>query len=83
MEWLTWLELVVFPSLGALYIMITKHKADVDEKIRDITKNVADVSIEVARNYVPNTKLEHFEKRITEQLNRIEDKIEAIRSHHE
>ena len=75
MEWLTWLQFIVLPSLGGLLYMILKIKAECEDHLSNLSREISDAKVEVARNYVANTRLKEVEDRITEHLIRIENNV--------
>jgi len=84
-----WITAVEIPALAGLYWLIWRNRRDADgaidrakeacetglSRLRD---NLAAYKLEVAKSYASIAYLREVEKRLTEHLLRIEDKLDAV-----
>ncbi len=87
-----WITAVEAPIVGALFWMINGLRRDIEERInhgdqRDseavgrTRDELADFKLEVARTYVPLSLIRDVDRRLSQQLLRIEEKLdEATRT---
>ena len=84
-----WITAVEAPIVGALFYMINGLRRDIEERIshgdqRDSAAllrtrdDLADVKIEVARTYVPLSLIRDVDQRLSQQLLRIEEKLDEV-----
>lgn len=85
-----WISAVEAPLVAAMFYMIHGLRRDMDSKLdRKETlhsdglartrEELAAFKVEVARTYVPLSLIRDVDRRMTEQLLRIEEKLEEIR----
>lgn len=83
-----WITAVELPVLGGLFWLITRVRQDADaalETLRtraetaqtQVRESLAAYKLEVAKTYVSLSTLKDVEKRLTDHLLRIEDKLEC------
>ncbi|MDX9862832.1 MAG: hypothetical protein RBS99_18135 [Rhodospirillales bacterium] len=75
-----WITAVEIPALAGLYWLIWRHRRDADIAIARLREGLAAYKLEVAKSYASIAYLREVEKRLTEHLLRIEDKLDAVRS---
>ena len=84
-----WVTAVEAPIVGALFWMINGLRRDIEERIshgdqRDsdavlrTREDLADFKLEVARTYVPLSLIRDVDRRLSQQLLRIEEKLDAV-----
>lgn len=82
-----WIQVVEVPVIAGLFVWVKNQKTQIDlviEKVREnyllyvesIKKDLSDYKLDVARNYVSMNYLKDVEKRLTDHLLRIEQKLE-------
>lgn len=85
-----WINAVEAPIVAALFYMIHGLRKDVDARLETKDTRQADglartreelaaFKLEVARTYVPLSLIRDVDRRMTEQLLRIEEKLEEMR----
>lgn len=85
-----WISAVEAPLVAAMFYMIHGLRRDMDSKLdtKDTRhsdglartrEELAAFKVEVARTYVPLSLIREVDRRMTEQLLRIEEKIEELR----
>ncbi|TCH97975.1 hypothetical protein EJV46_12225 [Roseococcus sp. SYP-B2431] len=90
---LWWLNAAQAPIVGALYWLVHGIKRDLDRIDRGDLRQVDGLSrtrdelaafkLEVARTYVPLSLIRDVDRRLTEQLIRIENKLGEVRRRQE
>jgi hypothetical protein len=90
---LWWLNAAQAPIVGALYWLVHGIKRDLDRIDRGDLRQVDGLSrtrdelaafkLEVARTYVPLSLIRDVDRRLTEQLVRIENKLGEVRRRQE
>jgi hypothetical protein len=84
-----WVTAVEAPIVGALFWMIHGLRRDIDERIsrgdqRDsealhrTREDLAEFKLEVARTYVPLSLIREVDRRLSQQLLRIEEKLDEV-----
>ena len=87
MAW--WITAVEAPIVGALFYMINGLRKDIEERInhgdqRDsdamhrTREDLAEFKLDVARTYVPLSLIRDVDRRLSQQLLRIEEKLDAV-----
>ena len=87
---LWWMDAAQAPVIAGLYWLLLGIKRDLDRRIEKGTSRhddglartrdeLAAFKLEVARTYVPLSLIRDVDRRLSEQLLRIEDKLENIR----
>lgn len=83
-----WISVVEVPIVGALFWMLHGLRRDIQDRIErgDHRENaavartredLAEFKLEVARTYVPLSLIRDVDRRLTQQLLRIEEKLET------
>lgn len=83
-----WITAVEIPALAGLYWLIWRNRRDADDAVgrakaaceaavSRLRENLAAYKLEVAKSYASIAYLREVEKRLTEHLLRIEDKLDA------
>jgi hypothetical protein len=90
---LWWINAAQAPIVGALYWLVHGIKRDLDRIDRGELRHVDGLSrtrdelaafkLEVARTYVPLSLIRDVDRRLTEQLVRIENKLGEVRRRQE
>lgn len=91
---LWWINAAQAPVMGALYWLVHGIKRDLDRRIDrgDLRQHdglsrtrdeLAAFKLEVARTYVPLSLIRDVDRRLTEQLVRIENKLGEVRRRQE
>lgn len=84
--WVWWITVVEMPLLGALFWLIHHGRRDADRALMKIygqvqshfstvLQNVAQSRVEVARHYATGADLKDVERRLTDHLLRLENRI--------
>lgn len=84
-----WVTAVELPTLGGLFVMIWRGRAEADNRMDEIDHKVdvansqsrealAAYKLEVAKTYATTGTLKDVERRLTEHLVRIEAKLDAV-----
>ena len=85
-----WISVIEVPVVAALFRMIYMIKQDIQTRIergdtRDseavsrTREDLAEFKLEVARNYVPLSLIRDVDRRLSQHLLRIEEKIEEVK----
>lgn len=85
-SWVWWITVVEIPLLGALFWLVhhSRREADralmkvygqVQSNFSTVLQNVAQSRVEVARHYATGNDLKDVEKRLTNHLLRLENRI--------
>ncbi|MBY0335684.1 MAG: hypothetical protein K2X11_03680 [Acetobacteraceae bacterium] len=85
-----WLDAVEAPVIAALFWMLHAFRRDFDQRVEHGDLRVSDglqrtreelagFKIEVARTYVPLSLIRDVDQRLSEQLRRIEDRLDELR----
>lgn len=72
-----WIAVVEIPVLSALFWMIWNSRRETTQELRDLSDDLADHKLHVARHYARNGDLRELEGRITSHLLRIEAKLDV------
>ena len=86
-ELVWWISAVEAPIVGALFYMINGLRRDLHDRIdRDTQReteamartreDLSEFKLEVARSYVPLSLIREVDRRLSQQLMRIEEKLE-------
>ena len=84
-----WITAVEAPIVGALFYMINGLRKDIEERInhgdqRDsdamhrTREDLAEFKLDVARTYVPLSLIRDVDRRLSQQLLRIEEQLDAV-----
>ncbi|MCX8134943.1 MAG: hypothetical protein N3D18_13390 [Roseococcus sp.] len=81
-----WLVIAEAPMLVSVYWMLHSIRRDLDRTsahspggLERTREDLAGFKLEVARTYVPLSLIREVDRRLTEQLLRIEEKLEEMR----
>jgi anti-sigma-K factor RskA len=85
-----WITAVEAPIVAALFYMINGLRKDVEQRIASgdqrgtdavhrTREDLAEFKLEVARTYVPLSLIRDVDRRLTQQLLRIEEKLDQVR----
>ncbi|WP_027285777.1 hypothetical protein [Rubritepida flocculans] len=87
---LWWLVIAEAPMLVSVYWMLHGIRRDLDrpsarppDGLERTREDLAGFKLEVARTYVPLSLIREVDRRLTEQLLRIEEKLEEMRRQQE
>ncbi len=75
-ELVNWLAMIEIPIFAGLFRQLLKNKKEVDGDLQQQRDNIAEFKLYAARNYVSFAGLKDVEKRLSEQLRRIEKKLD-------
>ncbi|MDR2933720.1 MAG: hypothetical protein LBU68_00335 [Rickettsiales bacterium] len=84
---LWWISVIEIPIIAAMFKMMKSSRDEVDdniknyqstvsENLRDLSKQLFEYKLFVAQNYASIAYMKDIEKRLTDHLLRIEDKIQ-------
>jgi len=84
--WVWWITVVEIPLLGALFWLVHHGRREADRALMKmygqvqsnfstVLQNVAQSRVEVARHYATGSDLKDVEKRLTDHLLRLENRI--------
>jgi hypothetical protein len=85
-----WLDALEAPVIAALFWMLHAFRRDFDKRVEHgdlrvagglerTREDLAGFKLEVARTYVPLSVIRDVDQRLSEQLRRIEDRLEEMR----
>lgn len=84
-----WITVVELPALGGLFLLVWRSRRDAQKGAEEnrsesetglsrLRENIAAYKLEVAQTYASLAAVKELERRLTRQLNRIENKLDGM-----
>jgi hypothetical protein len=71
-----WITAVELPVLAGLFVLIWRIRRELESAIGATADDLADFKLDVAKNYASQAALKETERRLTDHLVRIEQKLD-------